>query len=49
MKEDATLAATIVIPTHNHGPTLRASVASVLRQTVPDIDDGSDPTTRKVD
>jgi hypothetical protein len=27
--------ATILIPTHDHGPTLRASVASALRQTMP--------------
>ena len=33
-----TLAATILIPTHDHGPTLRASVASALGQTVSDIE-----------
>jgi hypothetical protein len=32
------LTATIIIPTHNHGPTLRFSVASALRQTVADIE-----------
>jgi GalNAc5-diNAcBac-PP-undecaprenol beta-1,3-glucosyltransferase len=35
---DAKLVATILIPTHNHGPTLRASVASALRQTVSEIE-----------
>ena len=30
--------ATILVPTHDHGPTLRASVASALRQTVSDIE-----------
>jgi hypothetical protein len=29
------VAATVVIPTHNHGPTLYASVGSALAQTVP--------------
>ena len=32
------LAASVLIPTHDHGPTLRASVASALRQTVTDIE-----------
>jgi hypothetical protein len=48
-----TLAATILIPTHNHGPTLRASVASALRQTVTDIEvfiigDGVTDETRQI-
>jgi GalNAc5-diNAcBac-PP-undecaprenol beta-1,3-glucosyltransferase len=30
--------ATVLIPTHDHGPTLRHSVASVLAQTVTDIE-----------
>jgi hypothetical protein len=34
----SSLAATVVIPTHDHSLTLRASVASVLRQTVSDIE-----------
>jgi GalNAc5-diNAcBac-PP-undecaprenol beta-1,3-glucosyltransferase len=38
MMNDAKLVATIVIPTYNHGPTLRASVASALRQTVREIE-----------
>ena len=47
------LTATIVIPTHNHGPLLRMSVASALRQTVPDIEifivgDGVGDDTRDV-
>lgn len=33
-----TLAATIVIPTHDHGDTLRLTVASALTQTVSDIE-----------
>ncbi len=32
------LTATILIPTHDHGPTLRSSVASALGQTVSDIE-----------
>jgi hypothetical protein len=47
------LTATILIPTHNHGPTLRASVASALRQTVSDIEvfvvgDGVTDETRNI-
>lgn len=47
------LAATVLIPTHNHVRTLRASVASALRQTVPDIEvfvigDGVPDETREV-
>jgi GalNAc5-diNAcBac-PP-undecaprenol beta-1,3-glucosyltransferase len=30
--------ATVIIPTHDHGPTLRYSVESALRQTVEDIE-----------
>jgi GalNAc5-diNAcBac-PP-undecaprenol beta-1,3-glucosyltransferase len=30
--------ATVVVPTHDHGPTLRYSVASALRQTVADLE-----------
>jgi glycosyltransferase involved in cell wall biosynthesis len=32
------LAATILIPTHDHGDTLRLTVASALAQTVSDIE-----------
>lgn len=51
--DSAEIVATIVIPTHNHGPTLRASVTSVLRQTVPDIEvfvigDGMTEETRDI-
>jgi GalNAc5-diNAcBac-PP-undecaprenol beta-1,3-glucosyltransferase len=51
--ESATLAATILIPAHNHGPTLRASVASVLRQTISGIEvfvvgDGVTEETREI-
>jgi GalNAc5-diNAcBac-PP-undecaprenol beta-1,3-glucosyltransferase len=47
------LAATILIPTHNHAHTLRASVASALRQTVPDLEvfvigDGAPEETREI-
>ena len=44
--------ATILIPTHDHGPTLRASIASALRQTVPFeifvIGDGVPDETRRI-
>ena len=47
------LAATILIPTHDHADTLRASVASALRQTVSDIEvfvmgDGVPDVTREI-
>ena len=47
------LAATILIPTHDHGPTLRASVASALNQSVSDIEvfvigDGVPEETREI-
>jgi GalNAc5-diNAcBac-PP-undecaprenol beta-1,3-glucosyltransferase len=38
MMDNATPVATIVIPTHNHGPMLRVSLASALRQTVVEIE-----------
>lgn len=34
----AEIAATIVLPTHDHGPTIRYAVASVLSQTVENIE-----------
>jgi glycosyltransferase involved in cell wall biosynthesis len=45
--------ATIIIPTHDHGPTLRRSVGSALRQTVRDIEvfvigDGVPDATREL-
>jgi GalNAc5-diNAcBac-PP-undecaprenol beta-1,3-glucosyltransferase len=47
------LAATVLIPTHDHGQTLRISVASALRQTVSDIEvfvigDGVPDETRRI-
>ena len=30
--------ATVLIPTHDHGPTLRYAVASALQQTVQDLE-----------
>ncbi len=46
------VAATVVIPTHNHGPTLYASVASALSQTLAVevfvIGDGVSPETRAI-
>jgi glycosyltransferase involved in cell wall biosynthesis len=48
-----TLSATVLVPTHVHGPTLYHSVGSALAQTVSDIEvlivgDGVDTTTREV-
>lgn len=48
-----TLAATVLIPTHDHGPTLRYSVASALRQTEEEIEvfvigDGAPDVTRDI-
>jgi hypothetical protein len=48
-----TLAATVLIPTHDHGPTLLRSVGSALRQTVEDLEvlvvgDGVPDITREV-
>jgi GalNAc5-diNAcBac-PP-undecaprenol beta-1,3-glucosyltransferase len=45
--------ATVIVPTHEHGPTLRHAVGSALRQTVPDIEvivvgDGVTEDTRRV-
>jgi hypothetical protein len=47
------IAATVVIPTFDHGPTLRLSVASVLAQTVTDLEvfvigDGAPDETRAI-
>ncbi len=47
------LAATVVVPTHDHGPTLRLSLASALAQTVEDIEvlvigDGVPDVTREI-
>ncbi len=47
------LAATVIIPTHDHGPTLRISVATALAQTVEDIEvfvigDGVPELTREI-
>ncbi len=46
-----TLAATVLIPTHDHGPTLEHSIASALEQTVPELEvfvvgDGAPPEAR---
>lgn len=43
--------ATVLVPTHNHGPTLSLSVGSALAQTVQDIEvlvagDGATAETR---
>jgi hypothetical protein len=45
--------ATVLVPTHDHGPLLAHAVGSALRQTVADIEifivgDGVDPATRAV-
>lgn len=45
--------ATVVIPTYNHGPTLRSSIPSALKQTVADIEvfiigDGVPDVTRTI-
>jgi GalNAc5-diNAcBac-PP-undecaprenol beta-1,3-glucosyltransferase len=45
--------ATVIIPTHDHGPTLRPALASVLAQTVADIEvfvigDGVPQVTREI-
>ena len=47
------VAATVLIPTHDHGPTLRYSVESALRQSMSDIEifivgDGVDDLSRSV-
>ncbi len=47
------LSATVLVPTHNHGPLLSLAVGSALRQTVDDIEvlivgDGPTPETREV-
>ena len=47
------IAATIIVPTHDHGPTLRFALASALAQTVEDIEvlvigDGVPDVTRKI-
>lgn len=47
------VAATVLIPTHDHGPTLRYSVESALRQTMSDIEvfiigDGVDDLSRSI-
>ncbi len=48
-----TLAATVLVPTHDHGPTLRRSIASALAQTVSDLEvlvvgDGVPDVTREL-
>jgi GalNAc5-diNAcBac-PP-undecaprenol beta-1,3-glucosyltransferase len=48
-----TLAATVLIPTHDHGPTLLRSVRSALAQTVPELEvlvigDGVPDVTREL-
>jgi glycosyltransferase involved in cell wall biosynthesis len=47
------VAATVIVPTHDHGPTLRSSLGSVLVQTVEDIEvfvigDGVPEVTREI-
>jgi glycosyltransferase involved in cell wall biosynthesis len=47
------VAATVIVPTHDHGPTLRLSVGSALAQTVEDIEvlvigDGVPDVTREI-
>jgi hypothetical protein len=47
------IAATVIVPTHDHGPTLRFSLASALAQTVADIEvivvgDGVPEVTRDI-
>ena len=48
-----TLAATVLVPTHDHGSTLRRSIASALAQTVSDLEvlvvgDGAPDVTREL-
>jgi GalNAc5-diNAcBac-PP-undecaprenol beta-1,3-glucosyltransferase len=48
-----TLTATVIVPTHDHGPTLRPAVESALAQTVKDIEifvigDGVPDITREI-
>src|SRR6185295_19974403 len=48
-----TMQATILIPTHNHGPTLARAIQSVLLQTVEEIEvfvigDGAPDITREL-
>src|SRR5262249_38790734 len=52
-RDDTMVTTTVVVPTHDHGPTLRYSVASALAQTASDLEvlimgDGVDDTTRAV-
>ena len=47
------LAATVLVPTHDHGPTLRRSIATTLAQTVSDLEvlvvgDGAPDITREL-
>jgi len=47
------LAATVLVPTHDHGPTLRRSIASALAQTVSELEvlvvgDGAPEVTREL-
>ncbi len=47
------VAATVIVPTHDHGPTLRSSLGSALAQTVEDIEvlvigDGVPDVTREI-
>ena len=47
------LAATVLVPTHDHGPTLRRSIASALAQTVSELEvlvvgDGAPDVTREL-
>jgi hypothetical protein len=47
------LAATVLVPTHDHGPTLRRSIATALEQTVSDLEvlvvgDGAPDLTREL-
>jgi GalNAc5-diNAcBac-PP-undecaprenol beta-1,3-glucosyltransferase len=47
------VAATVIVPTHDHGPTLRSSLGSALAQTVKDIEvlvigDGVPDVTREI-
>jgi glycosyltransferase involved in cell wall biosynthesis len=47
------VAATVIVPTHDHGPTLRLSVGSALAQTIEDIEvlvigDGVPDVTREI-
>ena len=48
-----TLAATVLVPTHDHGPTLRRSIATALEQSVSDLEvlvvgDGAPDATREL-